>query len=253
VLKQNLILELREDKNFAWKLKSRFFKKQVLSCIEISKEFFEIKNRNLYIIIEGEEVYIKTFFIPKCSKEAIRRIICQELNMFFNNAENLTYSYKIISKTKDVLEILAFYLNSEKLAKLKGYDVNRNKLKVINIVQFYVFNYYYKNIKEKVYLLIFTYNDNLYILGCNNKNVISNTLIKNYKGVYNDETILSLIKKHYSSINNHKTQKIYLANFSDDILLERLGTYYEVYNLGVFSNEQLCISIMGDRNCRWKN
>lgn len=247
MLKQNLILELQEDKNFAYELKGSFLKKQVLSCTQISKEFTEIKNRNLYIVIEGEEVYIKTFLIPKCNKEAIKRIIYQELNIFFNNAENLTYSYKVISKTKNILKILAFYLNSEKLVKLKAYDINKNNLKLINIIQFYIFDYYFKSIKEKVYLLIFTYNDNLYILGCNNKNVISNYLIKNYNCVYNDETITSLINKNYSSIDNHKIEKIYLVNFLDCKLLNSLKKYYEVCDLGLFSKEQLCGSIISNR------
>jgi len=194
-------------------------------------------------------VYIKTFLIPKCNKEAIRKIICQELNIFFDNAGNLTYSYKIISKTKDVLEILAFYLNSEKIVKLQSYNVNKNKLKVISIIQFYIFNYYSRDIKQKVYTLIFIYNKNIYILGCINKSVTLNTLIKNYNSLKNDDTIISLIHKSYSSIN----EKIYFANFSDILLLEKLSKYYEVCDLGKISNEKLWANIMGNRCLKWKN
>lgn len=253
MLKQNLLIELQEDRNFAYELKGSFLKKQILTCTQTSKELTKIKNRNLYIVIEGEEVYIKTFLIPKCNKGAIKRIICQELNIFFNNAENLTYSYKIISKTKDTLEVLAFYLNSEKLLKLKTYDINKNNLKLINLIQFYIFNYYYKSIKEKVYLLIITYNDNLYILGCTNKNVISNTLIKNYNYVYNVETITSLIHKNYICLGDNKIERIYLVNFPDCKLLDSLLEYYKVYDLGTFSNEQLFWSIVSNRYYKWKN
>lgn len=253
MLKQNLIIELGEKKSISYEVKSSYFKKNVVYCTEISKELIEIKNKSLYIIIEGEEVYIKTLLIPKCNNSSVRRIICQELNISLNNAETLTYSYKILSKTKNVLEILAFYLNSEKLAKLKVYNINKNKLKLINVIQFYIFNYYYKDIKEKVYLLAFAYNNNLYILGCNNNSVILNSLIKNYSSIDNVEKIISLIHKNFSSINDNIIGKIYLANLSGSKLLQELSEHYEVCDLGILSKEQLCKSILGNERYKWKN
>ena len=254
MLKQNLIIELRDKNSIFLELKSSYFKKKVLYCTEISKEFIEIKNKSLYIIIEGEEVYIKTLLIPNCSNDAVKRIICQELNISLNNAENLTYSYKILSKTKNVLEILAFYLNSEKLAKLKVYNLNNNnKLKLINVIQFYIFNYYYKDIKEKVYLLAFAYNNNLYILGCNNNSVILNSLIKNYNSLDNVEKIISLIHKNFRSINDNIIEKVYLVNLSGSKLLQELSEHYEVCDLGILSKEQLCKSILGNERYKWKN
>lgn len=156
-----------------------------------------LSKKNAYVIIEGEEIYIKHFEFPKADDEKLYSMINRELSYLYRNEKDLIFSYKKIRQNKNTVELIVFYLRTRNLNFIK--DITKpEKLKAIRIIQFCFFEYYKKIIKENNYILCFEYNCNFYIII-----VKDNTLYAN--GVYLDKTKGIYDKSQYieAFINNN--------------------------------------------------
>ncbi|MBW9156296.1 hypothetical protein LGL55_02315 [Clostridium tagluense] len=143
------------------------------------KDFeMDIKNKNLYVLVEGETVYIKMITLPLVKKHLINDLIKNELRYYYKDIEHISFTYKLIKKDKFNMEILVFCLSGNKLNVLESSIDNNISLKKVNLIQFCFKNYYCNKIHEKNYILVFYYNDILYFIICNNDEIVANTIVR---------------------------------------------------------------------------
>jgi len=142
------------------------------------KDFqFHIKNKNLYVLVEGETVYIKMITLPIVKEHLINNMIKNELRYCYKEIDHIAFTYKLMSKDKLNMELLVFCLKGNSLDILKNCIDNNINLKKINLIQFCFKNYYCNKIHEKNYILVFYYNCNLYFLICCNDEIVANNII----------------------------------------------------------------------------
>ncbi len=138
----------------------------------------DIKNKNLYVLIEGETVYIKMVTIPLVKKYLINELIKNELRYYYKDIEHMSFTYKLIKKDKVNMEVLVCCLSGNNLDILESCIDNNINLKKVNLIQFCIKDYYSKKIDEKSYILVFYYNHILYFLICNNDEIVANSIIR---------------------------------------------------------------------------
>jgi len=138
----------------------------------------DIKNKNLYVLVEGETVYIKRVTLPKVKKYLINDMIKNELRYYYNDIKNIAFTYKLIKQDKSNMEILVFCLKGNNLDILENSITNNVNLKKVNLIQFCFRNYYASKINVKNYIFVFYYNCNLYFLICCNNEIRANNIIK---------------------------------------------------------------------------
>ena len=153
--------------------KSAYYKEN-----EKIKDFkVDIKNKNLYVLVEGETVYIKIITLPLVKKYQINEMIKNELRYHYKEIDHIAFTYKLIKEDKFNMEILVFCLKGNNLDILQSCIDNNINLKGVNLIQFCFKSYYSNKIHEKNYILAFYYNFNLYLLICNNNEIMVNNII----------------------------------------------------------------------------
>jgi len=192
----------------------------------------DIKNKNLYVLVEGETVYIKMVTLPLVKKHLIDDMIKNELIYYYNDIKNIAFTYKLIKQDKSNMEILVFCLKGDKLDILENSISNNVKLKKVNLIQFCFKNYYSSKINVKNYILVFYYNSNLYFLICCNNEIRANNIIKVSELPF---VKFSSIMNGFLELYNDYTklcEKIFYANISSLGLdeFEYLELNYQILN-----------------------
>lgn len=142
------------------------------------KDFqIDIKNKNLYVLVEGETVYIKMVTLPLVKKYLINDMIKNELRYYYKDIEHIAFTYKLIKEDKFNMEILVFCLRGNNLDILENSIDNNINLKKVNLIQFCFKNYYSNKINEENYILVFYYNCNLYFIICRNDEIVANSIL----------------------------------------------------------------------------
>lgn len=147
-----------------------------IDALNIKDHEIGIRGKNLYILVEGETVYIKMITLPLVKKHLINDLIKNELRYYYKDIEHIAFTYKLIKKDKFSMEILVFCLKGNSLAILENCLDNNINLKKVNLIQFSIKNYYANKISEKNYILVFYYNHNLYILISQNDVIVANAI-----------------------------------------------------------------------------
>lgn len=208
----------------------------------------DLKNKNLYLILEGERVYIKLLTVPKVPVNELYKIIKYELKYYFNNMEEILFHYHICDTTDKNYKVMVFCINSTKLDKLKNLLDKEKKLKLVNLIQFAIFEYVKDKVKSSKYALIFIYNDNLYILAVENEIIVYSSIIKNFIGDQN-EFLLEL--KRIESFDNKIKGKydIYTLWFPYNNIIEQLKEDYNCKILD-YKEEVIMRKLIKDWKCR---
>ena len=180
------------------------------------KDFeIDIRDKNLYILVEGESVYIKIITLPLVKKHLINDLIKNELRYYYKDIDNIAFTYKLIKKNKSNMEILVYCLKGDNLAILEKCVDNNINLKTVNIIQFCLKDYYGSRIVEKNYILIFNYNFNLYFLICQSDEIVSNaiTSVKELVPLKFSFVVEEFLEQYsdYAKLCN----KIYFANIGE--------------------------------------
>lgn len=186
------------------------------------KEFqIDIRNKNLYIMVEGETVYIRLVTLPIVKKNLINEMIKNELRYYYKEIDHIEFTYKLIKEDKFNMEILVFCLKGNNLDILENSIDNNVTLKKVNLIQFCFKNYYSKKINVKNYIMVFYYNYNLYFLICNNNEIVANNII-NIKEVVLSK-FSSLMNRFLEQYNDYakSCEKIYYSNI-EEIEIEEL-------------------------------
>ncbi|WP_392486387.1 hypothetical protein ACER0A_007515 [Haloimpatiens sp. FM7315] len=172
-IKNNIILKLGENSILVWE-GNKFNGVENLNS--------KLKGKNLYLILEGERIYVKYVNIPKVSSRKLYDIIQFELKYYFHSIEDILFDYVIVENLKTSYKILVFCINSKKIDSLKVNVSKGVNIKKVNLLQFVVLNFIKNQIKNNNYLLVFNYNNNLYFLLVKDGNLLDNSVLENFEG-----------------------------------------------------------------------
>ena len=101
----------------------------------------DIKNKNLYVLVEGETVYIKMVTLPLVKKYQINDMNKNELRYYYKNIDHIAFTYKLIKEDKLNMEILVFCLRGNNLDILENSIDNNDNLKNVKLIQICFKNY----------------------------------------------------------------------------------------------------------------
>ncbi|MCD3353120.1 hypothetical protein G8V09_04380, partial [Clostridium botulinum D/C] len=228
MLNKNVLLKVsKESIKLDNKFNNRFFSKDIFK--DISK--IKIKNKNIYVVIEGEEVNIKLLKVPKVTKWNLNYLIKNELIFLYGKkADNIFYTYTIWDEDEEEREVLVFCVNSNKLNSIENV-IKNNKLKSVKLIQFTIINYLKNKVDDKDYILIFKDEDKIYFLGISNEKLIANRIIENNIG---DEFLIDIFNYTIAKMKtfNIKANNVYGINFNKtDVIKYIEHNAYKYINL----------------------
>lgn len=220
------------NSGFIGKIRSRKLDRIEIKGKDLKDIKVDFKNKSLFLIVHGEEVYVKYMTLPKVKKEKLNFFIKSELEYRFKKIDNVMFTYEVFKDNGTNLEVIVFCLNWNKSEVIKECVNKGGEIKGIYPVQFHVLNRYRKKIKEKDYIFIFFSENTLYFLGCCNEKIIGNSLWKDYnREKFMDE--LEKFKIKCCAINNFKDfSSIFFLDFPDKAFIETLSEEYNCTDLG---------------------
>lgn len=236
---QYLLYKSLFKKGFIGKLKNEKISNPEIMAKCIKDIKVHLKNKSLFLVIHGEEIYVKYMTLPKVKKEKLYSLIKNELEYRFKKMDNVMFTYDVAKDNGANLEVIVFCLNWDKVDLLKECAENGGEIKGIYPLQFHVLNKYRKKIKEKDYIFIFIMDKNLYFLGCRDNKIIGNSLCKTY---HREKFIgeLEKFKIKCCSINNFgEFSNMFFLDFPDKDLIEVLSREYCCVDLGNIDKSNL--------------
>lgn len=198
----------------------------------INKEF----KKNLTIIMENEEIYIKYITIPKINNEKIEKIVRDELRFYYRTDTDITFSYSILKKNKTSLDLIVFYINSNILNDI---DLNNTgNVKAIFLIQFCYAKYLKDISKYNKYIIAFIHNQRLYFVFCEKGLIKCNYIFRNFKesAVEFEKCLEYFINLNKQIEDNFKM--IYILGFKEETVSD-IKISYRLENLGNISQSKL--------------
>lgn len=196
-------------------------------------------NKNLFVIIEEEDIHIKHLVVPKVDEKTLNSILSNKLYYLYGKkAEEIFYTYEKWSTRGKQIEILLYCINCEKLKELQ---IHKNKLKLhkVNLIQTCFIKYYLKRIKEKDYIMIFKYNKSIYFLALVDGKIIGNKFLKSY----NNEQISNALSFIMNKLKNYREwmSNIYYANLEENTInqIKEFQEENKLINLGNLTEQQI--------------
>lgn len=241
------LLEIN-DKNIVYKemIKSnslmKLFNKNGKNYKHIKIEDFEkikvdLKNKNLFVLVHGEEIYVKIMTLPKLKNRKLYNLIREELKNRFKNIDNIMFSYEILKDNGYNLEVIVFCMNWDKVNMLKSYNDSSINIEGIVPIQFYILEKYKNKIKEENYVVILILEEIVYFIACHKQKVIFNNVFKNS----NRESFFDYFDQFKLKLGilvpNISFQTIMFINFPYKDLIENISHEYKCEDLGNISTD----------------
>lgn len=235
IRKNNKILKLNiRLKNFL--LPDKIQEKTVLDSYAKNKKF-----KKKVFVMCGEEIYIKKLNIPNVQGKVLEKTIKDELKFYYRVSEEIVFSYNILNKNKNNIDLLIFYIKSERLNKL---DIKTlHNVKAIYMIQFLYMEYVNKIVEYKNYLLAFIHDKYIYLLYCENRRLKANVVTKDFKvnKIQLKKHILNFCKMN--NITSSLIEKLILVGMNLDEMND-LDVGYDMENLGDLKKPQIYGTIM---------
>lgn len=206
---------------------------------ENSKVITDIRNRKLYIIIDGHEIYIKHLTLPRLKKEETEKMIYNELKYYINDMSNVIFSYNILNIHENIQEVVAFCLNWSKLNMLKHFTSDNNEIAAVYIIQFCFIKYYKNCIKSNKFMFVFKYNESIYLLICNNGCMISNKVINLEDESVGTHDVAKSVNNLYIESTICDKIDIYFVGVEVPDELRQNSTRYNIFQLDEVSNNEI--------------
>lgn len=215
---------------------NRIIKKYSLTS-DMEKIKITLKNKNVFILIEDEEIHIKYLKLPKVNDKSLNMIIKNQLLYSYGKkAEEIIYTYFICNKDKADIKIAVFCINGEKLKWLKNCNGNFN-LKKINLIQSCYIDYFHRYVIEENYIIMFKHNLKFYIVALVNDKIIANKIISSveYDGIVDGLNYVISKASEYSNV----IKKIYYCNFHGETFkkISIAEDRFQFINLGEIDEE----------------
>lgn len=198
-----------------------------------------IQKRNIHFILNGEKVFVKLITIPKVKKSYLDKVIRGEIEYYFNDIDNLIYSYSIYKEEEKSIEVLVFCLNWKEIDMLKNIEFNKNNVKGVWLIQFCFMNFFMKNFTEKQFIFTFVYNSKTYLIACKDNKLICNTIINNYSENTFIEYLKDFIKYSSVKMGEKRLNTVYFVNFENKDVIKESAVYYDCKDLGCASREDI--------------
>ncbi|MCT8976044.1 hypothetical protein N4T77_05480 [Clostridium sp. CX1] len=196
-----------------------------------------VRNKNLFIVVHGEEVYVKLITLPKVSKEKLYFIIKQELRVRFENLDSIMFTYEILKDNGNSLDIIIFCLNWNGVNLVEKCIEAGGEVKGIYPIQFCILNSYRNQIKSENYVLVFSLEGNVYLVGYYKDRIVGNTVLKNFnlEGL-KEELDIFIVKCNILS-KAKEMPAIFFLNFFNKELIQSLSKDYICEDLGELDKE----------------
>lgn len=235
-IEENKMLDIRLMKKLP--LKSSFkIMKSIMPSGDITGVNVDIHRKKIYVIVEGEEVYIKLITIPRVNYSKIEDLIRGELLYYFKEIENILFTYSILKEADRCFEVIVFCLNADKIDVLQKSFCDISQVKGIYLIQFCILNFMKKTINEDNFNVVFSLKKSLYLM-----EVKFNILKKNrvIKEVMSSEEfkfqVDDFIKYKISSYNDENT---YFVNIDNKVWIEEYIKEGCFKDLGRFSEKEI--------------
>ena len=224
---KNVLLIKNDNSLYLYKnSKNKFSSTKIDKPESVKLHFWD---KNFYVVLEGEETYIKLISIPKLKLDSIEDVVKTELKYNFNNIDDIMFTYKIYREYENKLDLLVYCINSSKYEIIRRCSEIWN-VKGINVIQFCLFNYIKSLVDIKNYIYLYLLNSNLYLTGVSNNQVCCNSItpiFDNYSGAQDD--IDKFIIK-YEKLGFGSFEAIYSLNIERKI--SALGEKIKCQSLG---------------------
>ncbi len=198
-----------------------------------------IKNKRLIkkiFIMCGEQIYIKKLTVPNLNGNVLEKVIKDELKFYYRANGEIVFSYNILNKNKNNLDLLVFYINSERLEKLNIKTLYN--IKAIYMVQFIYIEYVNKILHYKNYLLAFLHDKYFYLIYCENRVLRVNDVQKYFKidEIEFEKYIINFCR--LNNISNNSVERLIISGLNVD-LINRLDIACGTKNLGFVKKTQI--------------
>jgi hypothetical protein len=193
-------------------------------------------DKKFYIVLEGEETYVKLLSIPKIELENIYDVVKTELKYNFNNIDDIIFTYKIYREYENKLELLVYCINSSKYEIIKRCSEIWD-IKGINVIQFCLFNYVKSLVDIKKYIYIYLLNENLYLTGVSNNEPCCNLVMQSVDKFSSIQSIIDEFIIKYNKLGFGAVEGIYSLNIESKIY--NLSENIKCRNLGEIKTAKL--------------
>ncbi|GAA0115922.1 hypothetical protein [Clostridium senegalense] len=194
----NIVFYGNENDTKAVKIKRNIFNKFTVQEEYSFDKIFSInlKNKNINVLVEGEELFIKVITIPKVKKNQIPSLVKNEVTLRYG--DKVMFKYSILEEKDNMLKIILYCFHEKKYTLLNDKRIGYSKNLKVEFLQNYVLKYYSKYLQEEKYKMIFQYKNFIYFIKVNKGNLLFNRVIK----ITNTEKINKLLDEF---INDTKT------------------------------------------------
>lgn len=203
----------------------------------------DIKRRNLYVIIDGNEIYVKHMSLPSVKKRETEKLIYNELKYYISDMENVIFSYHVDRVHDKIQEISVFCLNWNKLKVFKYLLQNGNKIKAVYLIQFCFLSYFKDAITSDKFIFVFEYADTIYLIYCNENNMCENRILDRVDEKYKVCNIIEFVNGIHDEYRDEGLNDVYVANSSICDELKNTLINYNIIELGPVSKENIIKSI----------
>lgn len=234
MLKNNKVLEV-DSKYFYYK-KDKEHEENVIPLEQI--RYVDIKRKNIYVLVKGEEILIKNFTLPNIrDKYILDQMIEREIIYYFNDITDMCYSYYIYERSKNTLKAMVFCLNCTGIGKIRDIAF-KNNLKAVWIIQNIFLEYFHNNITHREFIFICSYESNLYLVAYKNKCIAATKTLKTILNAIELSCVLQDFIKECNEKNIYMNDmNVYVANIKTN-QLEILHKNHTCIDLGGIEKEQ---------------
>ncbi|MBE6067891.1 MAG: hypothetical protein E7211_09395 [Clostridium lundense] len=234
MLKKNKLVEL-DSKCFYCK-KDKGEGEEVIPLEQI--KHVDIKRRNIYVLVKGEEVLIKRFTLPNVKdKYILEQMIEREIIYYFKDITNMCYSYYICGESKNTLEIMIFCLNCNGISKIKDIAL-KNNLKAVWIIQNIFLEYFSKHILQRRFVFMCNYEDNLYLVACKEECIVATKTLRLLSDKINLSYILEdFLKECCEKDISMNDTSVYVVNIGKEYL-KPLDKKHICIDLGTINKQE---------------
>lgn len=206
---------------------------------EKSLDYKDVNNKfekNVIIIMENEEIYIKYITVPRVRRDEVERIVRDELRFYYRTDTDITFSYSILKKSKTSMELVVFYINSNSLNTIALKNIK--SIKSIYLIQFCYTKYVKSISKLNNYVIAFIYKQNLYFVFCEAGLIKYNYIFRNFnESAIEFETCLNYFMNLNKDIEDNLNM-IYISGFREETICG-LRISYCFENLGNIEQSEL--------------
>ncbi|OAA92205.1 hypothetical protein [Clostridium coskatii] len=213
-------------------LKKNKIDENVIPVNNIENIRIDLKNKRLFILVHGEEIYVTVMKLPKLKSKLLYKVIRDELKNKFKNLDNIMFSYEIVQSSKYNLEVMVSCMNWHGMDIAKMCSDSGADIKQIVPIQFYMWAKYKNRIKDENYIFILNMNNIIYFMACYRDKIILNNV---YKDIFKDG-FSEILEQFRFKLNilmpNFNFVTIIFVNFIYKDIIESLSTSYKCRDLG---------------------